>query len=82
MDRVGWSRDMSATIRHAGKETLAAKADFYLWPYLVGCWATTMQFADWQSYYDDEYVKLSPTMHYTFTDKIKVNLGAVRRLVR
>lgn len=79
MDRGWLSADMSATIGMLDT-TWRPKADFTYGHIWSDRWATTMQLQTGIGYYDDEYVKLSPTIIYTFTDKIKVNLGAVKAL--
>jgi hypothetical protein len=73
----GWlSADMSATIETLDT-TWRPKADFTWARVRSDRWATTLQRQTRPRFY---YAKYSPTVIYTPTDRIKIDLGAVKAL--
>ena len=76
----GWlAADISATIGTVDT-TWRPKADFTWGRSWSDRWTTTLQLQTGQGFFDDYYAKYSPTVILSVTDRIKINLGAVKAL--
>ena len=76
----GWlAADISATIGTVDT-TWRPKADFNWGRRWSPRWTTTLQLQTGQGFFNDYYAKYSPTVIFDVTDRIKINIGAVKAM--
>lgn len=76
----GWlAADISATFG-THDTTWRPKTDLTWGRNWTDRWTTTLQMQSGQGFYDDYYLKVSPTVIFKVTESVKINIGMVKAL--